>query len=199
MPLIPAARAARPAKFSADRRGNIAIIFALAAIPLMTAAGVAIDYARAATARGRLAAIADAAALAATTPAMMSQPAATAQAAAAQMFAAQAAQVPGMTYSAANLAVNVTDINTANGISRAVSVSYIGSVSNAFGYFDKLANTRFTVASQANVSTAPNINFYLLLELFAVDGDSRDHNRDQRHGDQHRLRPRLPRDRLQGQ
>ncbi len=122
MPLIPAARAARPAKFSADRRGNIAIIFALAAIPLMTAAGVAIDYARAATARGRLAAIADAAALAATTPTMMSQPAATAQTAAAQMFAAQAAQVPGMTYSAANLAVNVTDINTANGISRAVSV-----------------------------------------------------------------------------
>jgi Flp pilus assembly protein TadG len=162
MPPRPAVIAA--GAFSADRRGNIAVIFALAGIPLLAAAEAAVDYARAAMVRGRLAAVADAAALAATTPAMMSQPAASAKAAAAQMFAAEAAQISGLTYNAARLAVNVTDASTTNGISRTVSVSYTGSVGNAFGYFDQIANTNFTVASQANVSTAPNINFYLLLD-----------------------------------
>ncbi len=55
-------------KFSAfkrDQRGNVAIIFGLAAIPLMLGAGMAVDYARAVTTKNSLQSASDAAALAA--------------------------------------------------------------------------------------------------------------------------------------
>ncbi len=152
------------ARFRDDRRGNITLIFALAAVPLLLAGGIAIDYTRAAMVRGRITAVADAAALAATTPAMMQQPATNAQAAAASMFAAQAALVSGMTYNAGNLTVNVTDASGANGVTRTVSVSYTGSVANSFSQFEGLAQTNFTVSSGVSGATAPNINFYLLLD-----------------------------------
>lgn len=47
--------------FRRDQRGNIAVIFALALIPLMTAVGCAVDYSRAAQIRSKLQAAADAA------------------------------------------------------------------------------------------------------------------------------------------
>lgn len=47
--------------FRRDQRGNIAVIFALALIPVMTAAGCALDYSRAAQIRSKLQAAADAA------------------------------------------------------------------------------------------------------------------------------------------
>lgn len=51
--------------FIADRTGNVGIIFALALIPVLTAAGAAVDYARASDARAHLQTAADAAAIAA--------------------------------------------------------------------------------------------------------------------------------------
>ncbi len=50
--------------FRRDRRGNVAVIFALAAIPILGATGVAIDYGRSAMAQARLTDILDAAVLA---------------------------------------------------------------------------------------------------------------------------------------
>jgi Flp pilus assembly protein TadG len=150
--------------FSADQRGNVTITFALAIVPLLLAGGVAIDYARDAMIRGRLAAIADAAALAATTPAMLSQSSTTAQAAATSMFAAQAALINGVNYNIQNLTVTVTDTNATNGISRNVTVAYAATVNNFFGALENTPHASFTVSSTANVSSAPNINFYLLLD-----------------------------------
>lgn len=49
--------------FRRDRRGNVAVTFALALIPILGAAGVAIDYGRAAMARSRMADAVDAALL----------------------------------------------------------------------------------------------------------------------------------------
>lgn len=49
------------ARFSACRRGNTAILFALSAIPVFAAAGIALDFARAYTAKSELQAAADAA------------------------------------------------------------------------------------------------------------------------------------------
>ena len=52
-------------RFSADDRGNVAIILALAAIPVLGATGAAVDYSRALQGRGMLQRVADSAALAA--------------------------------------------------------------------------------------------------------------------------------------
>ncbi len=152
------------ARFRSDKRGNITIIFAFALLPLLLAAGVAIDYTRAAMVRGRLWAIADAAALVATTPGMMSQQATTAQAAVVSMFAAQAELVSGIVYSVKNLTATVNDTTTPTGTTRTVSVVYAASVPNMFGFFEGIAQINFTVVSGVSTTTAPNINFYVLLD-----------------------------------
>lgn len=53
--------------FKREKRGNVAIIFGLAVIPLMLGAGIAVDYARGVTAKNTMQAASDAAALAAAT------------------------------------------------------------------------------------------------------------------------------------
>jgi Flp pilus assembly protein TadG len=52
------------ARFRSDRRGNVAVLFALAMIPLTFAAGAAVDYSRAGDVQSRLQMAADSAALA---------------------------------------------------------------------------------------------------------------------------------------
>ena len=47
-------------RFRRDRSGNIAIIFALAALPIVTAVGCAVDYSRANQIRSKLISAADA-------------------------------------------------------------------------------------------------------------------------------------------
>lgn len=51
------------ARFGKDRSGNVAILFSLALVPLLTAIGATIDYARASAARSALTAAIDSAAL----------------------------------------------------------------------------------------------------------------------------------------
>ncbi len=53
------------AAFKREKRGNIAIIFGFAAVPLMLGAGIAVDYARGVTAKNVMQSAADAAALSA--------------------------------------------------------------------------------------------------------------------------------------
>ncbi|MEM8686844.1 MAG: TadE/TadG family type IV pilus assembly protein [Pseudomonadota bacterium] len=53
------------AAFKRDKRGNVAIIFGLAALPMLLGAGMAIDYGRGVTAKNVMQAASDAAALAA--------------------------------------------------------------------------------------------------------------------------------------
>ena len=65
-----------------DEDGNVSTMYALLAPILLFASGGAIDYGRAAKIQSKLNAAADAAALAALTPAMLQQSASTAQAAA---------------------------------------------------------------------------------------------------------------------
>ena len=53
------------AAYKRDKRGNVAIIFGLAALPMMLGAGMALDYGRGVTAKNAMQAASDAAALAA--------------------------------------------------------------------------------------------------------------------------------------
>ena len=79
-----------PTRFLADRRANVAMMYALMLPVLMFGAGFAIDYTHAMQVQTELDAAADAAVLAALTPSMMQQSNTTAQTAATNLFNAQA-------------------------------------------------------------------------------------------------------------
>ena len=66
-------------RFARQTGGNVAIITALAAMPMLFLAGMGIDYGEAADKQSQLNALADAAALSAVTPNMMAQSVSAAQ------------------------------------------------------------------------------------------------------------------------
>ncbi|MFZ1961786.1 MAG: pilus assembly protein TadG-related protein [Methylovirgula sp.] len=172
-------------RFTADRRANVAIIFALTLIPITFAAGMGVDYTMAARRQTKLDAAADAAALAAVTPSMLSQYTCSTQVtctansqslsttgtsaacnAAVNMFCSQASTVSGV--SSINLTVNVTQppaINTPT--QQEVAVSYSAQSTTAFSgiigqKYIKIGNG--SSGSEASAGTAPNINFYVLAD-----------------------------------
>jgi Flp pilus assembly protein TadG len=154
-------------RFSGDRRGNIAMIFALSIIPIIFFAGMGLDFAAATQKRVKLNAAADAAALAAVAPGMMNQSDASATTAAQNMFSAQAATVPQLNINASQPTVTVTH----TGLARNVNVSYTANSINAFPNVLGLltggtAQQYWPISgsSQSSSTIPPNINFYLLLD-----------------------------------
>ena len=154
-------------RFSRDRRGNVAMIFALSIIPIIFFAGMGLDFAAATQKRVKLNAAADAAALAAVAPGMMSQSDASAISAAQNMFTAQAATVPQLNIDPSQPIVAVTH----TGLARNVNVSYTANSVNAFPNVLGLltggtAQQYWPISgsSQASSSIPPNMNFYLLLD-----------------------------------
>ena len=151
------------AQFRDDRSGNAAILFGLALIPMVFLGGMALDFSSAIQKRNLLNAAADAAALAAVTPAMLQQPVANAQAAAENMFNAETSAIPGLIVNSLNVNVGTS------GLTRTVTVSYTASSVNSFA--GVLGQTYWPISSgsselspQAASSAAANINFYLLLD-----------------------------------
>jgi Flp pilus assembly protein TadG len=99
-----------------DRRANVAMIFAFMAIPMVFAVGMAIDYGSAARLKSKLNTAADAAVLAAVTPAMMTQTDAASKTAATNMFKAQVVGLPRLIFDIANTTnfnVNIADVGLA--------------------------------------------------------------------------------------
>lgn len=146
------------ARFRDERKGNVAIIFGLSLIPIVFLGGMALDFSSAIQKRTRLNAAADAAALAAVTPAMMMQSDQVVMTAAQNMFAAQASNIPALNYNPPT--VTVTD----SLLTRTVTVNYAASSINTFASILGEANWALSGSSQASSSAAPNINFYLLLD-----------------------------------
>ena len=151
------------ARFRDDRSGNAAILFGLALIPMVFLGGMALDFSSAIQKRNLLNAAADAAALAAVTPAMLQQPVANAQTAAENMFNAETSAIPGLIINSLNVNVGTS------GLTRTVTVSYTASSVNSFA--GVLGQTYWPISSgssesspQASSSAAANINFYLLLD-----------------------------------
>src|SRR5271169_5045024 len=147
-------------RFIRDRKGNVEMIFALSLIPIVFLTGMAMDFTSATSKRIRLNSAADAAALAAVTPTMMGQTATTAQTAAQNIFNGTAAGISGTT--AVNPTVAVTSGN--NGATRTVTVSYTASSTNSFPSVLGKTTWPLSGSSTATATTAPNINFYLLLD-----------------------------------
>jgi hypothetical protein len=140
------------------------MIFGLSLIPIFFLTGMAMDFTSAAQKRTRLNAAADAAALAAVTPAMMIQSNSAALTAATNMFNTMAANLTAAT-------VNPPTITMSNaGLVRTVTVSYTATSTNTFpnvfALLTKTPETTWPMSGSATATSysAPNINFYLMLD-----------------------------------
>lgn len=154
----------RAISLSEDRRGNVLMILALSIMPLTLCTGAAIDYASAARLQTKLNAAADAAALAAVTQPMMTKSDAEAKTAAINMFNEQAKGLSGLIYDPAKLTVTITAVAGATN-SRTATVSYLAKSRNAFAGVLGMDTIEIGGSSKANATVAPNIDFYLLLDV----------------------------------
>ncbi len=157
-------------RFRRDEQGNVSMIFAFSVPVLALAMGVGVDFTNAAVSRSRLTSAADAAALAALTPAMMQQTDAQAKTAAYAMFDGRAQSIGSVNQTSISRTITITHPATNTGM-RVVTVTYTASVNALFGgvlaMFGALpANTGMNVGgtSTAQAAGPPNINFYLLLD-----------------------------------
>ncbi len=150
-------------KFRRDRRGNVAMLYALTVPVLMFGVGLAIDYTHAMQVRTELNAAADAAVLAALTPNMMEQPVATAKTAAQNMFNGQIAGITSLAPGETNLTVTITT-PTNNPLVRNATVAYTAQNENLFAGILGAPTIGLTGTSTASASLSANINFYLLLD-----------------------------------
>ncbi len=152
-----------PTRFLANRRGNVAMMYALILPVLMFGTGFAIDYTHAKQVQTKLDAAADAAVLAALTPSMMQQSNAAAQTAATNLFNAIANTQTSLVATDTNVTVTVTNPNN-NTLQRTVTVGYTAANQNIFSGVLGASALSIAGSSTANASIAPNINFYLLLD-----------------------------------
>jgi len=162
-------------RFTADKRGNVAMVFALCSIPILFAVGSAIDYTSATRRKAKLDAIADAVALSTVTqsgnpPAFSPVPGqgldqADAQARAQALFNSLAGTVGGV--SNLNGVVTVNDNPTAHTSPRTTQVTYTAQSNNAFGRIigmNTIGIGNTSSPTVAQVAAAPNINFYILAD-----------------------------------
>lgn len=146
-------------RFARDRKANIAVIFALMMVPIIFLLGMTLDYTLALRKREQLNAAADAAAIAAVRPAMLAQTDRTVVQATAEAVFAAKANLPGLS-SVPTPTVTVTD----SGLARTITVSYTAeSVNNFPGVLGK-QTWQVAGAATAKASSAPNMNFYLLMD-----------------------------------
>ncbi len=153
-------------RFTTDARGNIAIITGMTMLAMSSLVGVGIDFTMAGRREAQLNAIADAAALSTTTPPSMALTSSQAQLVATKMFNAQAALVGGITITPLGVGnVTVTDTTGSNGVvTRNTTINYTAQSTNAFAALLKIPVMNLGGTSKVSSSTAPNIDFYILLD-----------------------------------
>ena len=149
-----------PTGLLADRRGNVAMMYALVLPVLIFGAGFAIDYTHAMQVQTKLDATADAAVLAGLTPAMLKQSDAAAKTAVTNFFKAEAATIASLRQPLTDPTVTITS----TGLVRSITLTYTEANLNIFA--GVLGYSALGVAgnSSATASGAANMNFYLLLD-----------------------------------
>lgn len=145
-------------RFCAQQRGSVAIIFAIASIPLVLAVGCAVDYSLAVRAKSVLDAYADAAALSAVNRAAMQEESQTAEDNALKMFKAQASTLKQGSLGA--VTANITD----DGTDRTIVVSYTASVPTTFMAVAGIDSVTISGTATAQSAHPTYIDFYLLLD-----------------------------------
>jgi Flp pilus assembly protein TadG len=158
--------------FCSDKRANTAIIFALSALPVITAVGCVVDYSTASMIKTRLQAAADAAALA--TVSYNSPVTTTAKA-----MTGNGSVSGGSTYAtnafSANLASAPADVGytglsdsatvTLNGQTITAVVSFSANVPTYFMKLIGYKNVAVSGSSTGSVTLATYISFYLMLDV----------------------------------
>jgi Flp pilus assembly protein TadG len=146
-------------RFIGDRKANVAITFAITMVPTVYLLGMALDYTQALRKQSQLDAATDAAAVAAVRPEMLTQTDAQAKATAAAVFASVANTMPGLS-AVPTPTITITD----TGLSRTISVSYNAAAINNFPLLLKAPTWPIKGSATAKASSAPNLNFYLLMD-----------------------------------
>lgn len=144
-------------RFFGDRRGNVAIMFTVAIIPVLGAIGTAVDYARATQVRAKLQAAADSAILLAVGRTEITSDARSARKKAEAFYAAQAALlgVPDST-----IKIRVSDASTG----RTATATFSAGVKTEFAKFVGLNTLDVAGVAKAAGPVATYIDFYLLLD-----------------------------------
>jgi Flp pilus assembly protein TadG len=157
------------ARFRRDRRGNIAIMMALSAVPLVGIVGCVVDYTMATSAKMKLQASADAATLAAVS--MNSTVVANAQgmgtgtngpvlngtAYLQNIFTSNAAASPAPTITSSSVTRNSNTVTAAMSYSAQVSTAFLG----VLGF----RNITVTGSSTASYTWAVYVNLYVMLDV----------------------------------
>lgn len=177
---IPALR-----RFGSDKRGNVLMIMGFALIPITMAAGMTVDYTRAARLKTKLDAAADAAVLSAVAEVAGSATDRTVCERAVALFDSQARNIPQIAYSkATSITLNVgtaaapsnvsfvgSTSNCSNpaglpssAASRIVSLSYSVASNNVFGALFDRASIPVSGQASSEIGIAPDIDFYIALD-----------------------------------
>jgi Flp pilus assembly protein TadG len=145
-------------RFGCDRGGNVALTFGLLVIPVVVAAGMAIDYGFATRAKVALDALSDAAALAAVDKPALSLSKAEAKTTALNMFNAQTAALTRV--KSTKVKAKVTDAGGA----RTAVITYSAVVPTAFMGLVGIKTLTVSGTSTATSAIPTYIDFYLLLD-----------------------------------
>ena len=159
-------------RLAEENSGSALVIFAFAALGLILAAGLALDYSSGLSRKTSLNAAADAAALAALSQAQSDYAAnlataqiiADAQAAAARVFVGNAGPLASL------LTQPATVVTTRTGQTVTTTVSYSAVMPNVFGKFANSLNTSFSGSATSTMTLPSYLNFYLLLDVSASMG-----------------------------
>ena len=144
-------------QFPRDERGNVAIIFALALLPILAFLGSAIDYTMAIRAKTKLASSLDSALLAATGYSAMRTAASDAQAAATDMFNGQ---MKANNLTSESFDITISDSVTARTVTGKASVA----VKTAFMYVFGYPTMTVSASSSASASFPTYMDFYVLVD-----------------------------------
>lgn len=149
------------AAFASETRANVAMIFALSVIPLMSMVGAGIDYSRAVAAKDRLNGIADSAVLQGVSNSAVRTAWSIAdygQAATKSLFVTQATTIRDLSLGA----IDVTIQQTSN--SRTVTLQYTATLKNYFTAFLHVPTTTLSGKVTSTVPMPVYMDFYLLLD-----------------------------------
>jgi hypothetical protein len=152
-----------------SRRGNIALITAFMMIPLTVALGTAYDFTMAESRQDQIDGMADIATLGGVTTTEMAKSYAVALPFSQNLFQSQIASVKGVSNVVTNW-VNCPGGGTAGDNSggatvvRTMCITYTASSTNVFANLLGMPTFPLSGHSEATSSTAPNIDFYLLLD-----------------------------------
>ena len=133
-------------------------------IPITFAVGMAFDFTQAQARKDKLDGIADVAALGAVTPVAMTLDPNDAATQADTLFNGQAAMVSGVLSAAPTSTATDASGTSATTVTRTVVVNYVAQSQNVFAALLGMPTMTIKGTSTAKSSTAPNIDFYLLLD-----------------------------------